>query len=68
MNAGRELKYRTKKKVDFEAVLENLKEKKTEKNHQYYTIYCIPTFGPPCMAEPDRPHTLHYGACGWHVG
>jgi hypothetical protein len=21
----------------------------SEKNHQYYTIYCIPTFGPPCL-------------------
>jgi len=21
----------------------------SEKNRQYYTIYCIPTFGPPCV-------------------
>jgi len=21
----------------------------SEKNHQYYTIHCIPTFGPPCI-------------------
>jgi len=21
----------------------------SEKNHQYYTIYCTPTFSPPCI-------------------
>jgi len=29
-----------------------------EKNHQYYSIYCIPTFGPPCMKCSDKANGL----------
>jgi len=30
-----------------------------EKNHQYYTIYCIPTFGPPCRNVLGRRSRKH---------
>jgi hypothetical protein len=28
----------------------------SEKNHQYYTIYYFPTFGPPCLSLRNAVH------------
>ena len=27
----------------------------SEKNHEHYTIYCILTFGPPCISRGSNP-------------
>jgi len=30
-----------------------------QRNYMLYTVYCIPTFGPPCIRQHQR-NTLHY--------
>ena len=69
VNDGRELKYRTKK-VDCEAILENCKRRagthsmgRRTINSILYTIYCIPTFGPPCISNITLNRLSSYT---WH--